>query len=289
MVVGGSVNYVGAPMLSGVGAYRMGTGLVALAVPQSIHPMLAGRIPEAIWLVLNEEDGVISEPAADLVISQFSKVNALVIGPGIGREEATDRFLDKVFFSKYSSGNSKRIGFLVEEKIKEDRINELPEIVVDADGLRWLSANKKWYETVKARMVLTPHPGEMSALTGIPVDEIQKNRMETALEFAQKWGQVVVLKGALTVIAAPDGRVNINPVASSALAKAGSGDVLSGMIASLIGQGLAPFEAASAAVWVHAQAGICAAAMVGDEVSVLASDITDAIPFVLAGLKKNTV
>jgi NAD(P)H-hydrate epimerase len=285
MVVGGSVNYVGAPMLSGLAAYRMGSGLVSLAVPQSIHLLLAGQIPEVVWLVLDDEGGVISESAADLVNGQLGKVDAMVIGPGLGREETTTRFMDALFFSKQSNGKNRRVGFLVEEQEKEANEQQMPKIVLDADGLRWLAEKDGWNEKLKAEMVLTPHPGEMAALTGLTVEEIQAERMGIASIYAKKWNQVIVLKGALTVIAAPDGRVAIIPVASSALAKAGSGDVLSGMIASLIGQGLERFEAASAAAWIHARSGLTAAQYLGSEAAVLATDIIQSIADVFTELK----
>lgn len=288
MVVGGSANYVGAPMLSGLAAFRTGSGLVSLAVPQSIHAMMAGQIPEAVWLVLNDEGGVISETAAELVEAQLKKINALLIGPGIGRVDTTFRFLDAIMFSPKVGSKNRRVGFLVEETNTEKTERRLPAIVLDADGLRWLAEREGWAEKIQTNLVLTPHPGEMAALTGLTVEEIQNERMGIAALYAKKWKQVVVLKGALTVIAAPDGRLAVIPVASSALAKAGSGDVLSGMIASLIGQGMGEFEAASVAAWIHARAGLEAADQLGSEVSVLASDIIHSIANVFAELNKNT-
>jgi ADP-dependent NAD(P)H-hydrate dehydratase / NAD(P)H-hydrate epimerase len=285
MVVGGSVNYVGAPMLSALAAYRSGSGLVSLAVPQSIHPMLAGQIPEAVWLVLSDEGGVISESAADLVKEQLARVSAMVIGPGIGREETTTRFLDALFFSMKTNNKNRRVGFLVEENASETQDQKMPAIVLDADGLRWLANREGWNEKLQASLVLTPHPGEMASLTGLTVEEIQSERLGIAALYAKKWDQVIVLKGALTVIAAPDGRTAVIPVASSALAKAGSGDVLSGIIASLIGQGMERFKAASAAAWIHAQAGLAAAEWLGSDAAVLATDIIQSIADVLAGLK----
>jgi NAD(P)H-hydrate epimerase len=288
MVVGGSVNYVGAPFLAGLAAYRIGAGLVAMAIPQSIHAMLAGQLPEAIWLLLNDDDGVISENASDLIAEQFSKVNALAIGPGLGREETTERFLEAVLFPKSTAGTTRRVGFLVEESPKDKKEKKFPTIILDADGLRWLAVKKNWSEKYQGNLVLTPHPGEMAALTGLSIEEIQDNRLTIAAKFAQLWKQVLVLKGALTVIAAPDGRINVVPVADSALAKAGSGDVLSGMIASLIGQGVDDFEAASAAAWLHARAGQRAVGQVGNRSSVMATDIIQSIASILSDLNKNT-
>ena len=284
MIVGGCANYVGAPLLSGLAAYRTGSGLVSLAVPQSVHGMLAGQFLEAIWLVLNDEGGVISESAAELVEAQLMSIKALVIGPGIGREETTSRFLDAIMFSPKTGSKNRRVGFLVEQTNTEKLERRLPAIVLDADGLRWLAEQDGWAEKIQTSLVLTPHPGEMAALTGLTVEEIQNERMGIAALYAKRWKQVIVLKGALTVIAAPDGRLAVIPVASSALAKAGSGDVLSGMIASLIGQGMGDFEAASAAAWIHARAGLEAANQQGSEVSILASDIIDSIAKVFAAL-----
>lgn len=287
MVVGGSSNYVGAPFLAGLAAYRSGSGLVTMAVPQTIHPLLAARLPEAIWLVLSDEGGVISELAVEIVKSHLSNIGIMVVGPGLGREATTQRFLDGLFKPGNGNGKNRRVGFLVEpenEKIPEDK---LPKVLIDADGLRWLAQQEDWPKKIKADLILTPHPGEMAALTGLPVEQIQNDRIGIAEEFAKKWNQVLVLKGALTVIASPNGQTAIVPVASSALAKAGSGDVLGGIIASLVGQGLDSYNAACAGAWIHAEAGLSAAEMLGSNVSVLARDIIDAIPRVFSDLKKS--
>ena len=133
--------------------------------------------------------------------------------------------------------------------------------------------------------MLTPHPGEMSALTGLTVEEIQENREELASKFAQAWGHVVVLKGAFTVIANPDGYSTIIPVATPALARAGTGDVLAGTIVGLRAQGLSPYQAAVAGAYIHAQAGLHAAEILGTTASVLATDVLDSIPDILAELE----
>ena len=162
---------------------------------------------------------------------------------------------------------------------------DLPPLVIDADGLRLLARIKDWPRKLGRTAVLTPHPGEMAALTGLSVEEIQKNRIEVALEYARKWGHVVVLKGALTVTADPSGKYMVNPVATSALATAGTGDVLAGMITGLIAQGLPGYSAAITGVWLHAQAGILAAEMLGSNAAVTARDVIAAIP---AALKTTT-
>ena len=155
-------------------------------------------------------------------------------------------------------------------------------MVIDADGLKLLARIDDWPEKLPKPAVLTPHPGEMAILTSMTTDEVQSDRMGIASRSAQEWGHVVVLKGAMTVIAAPDGAVRVVPVATSALAHAGTGDVLAGMIAGLRAQGMEAFAAASAAAWIHAQAGLVAAEQLGHEASVLASDIIAAMPEVLS-------
>ncbi|MEJ5225320.1 MAG: NAD(P)H-hydrate dehydratase, partial [Anaerolineales bacterium] len=129
-----------------------------------------------------------------------------------------------------------------------------------------------------------PHPGEMAALTGLDKDAIQADRLGTALKYAAEWGQVVVLKGAISVIAAPDGRAALVPVATPALARAGTGDVLAGLIVGLRAQGVDAFEAAAAGAWIHAQAGLYAADRVGNPASVLAGDVLDSVADVLVGM-----
>ncbi len=162
---------------------------------------------------------------------------------------------------------------------------DLPALVIDADGLMLLSKESDWQKEIPANCILTPHPGEMAALSGLSLATIQTDRIGTARKFAREWGQVVVLKGAFTVVAAPGGEVFVVPVANSALAKAGSGDVLAGVIASFRAQGLGPKEAAICGAWIHAQAGLAAADIEGDDASVLAGDIIDSIGVVLAGLR----
>jgi len=155
-------------------------------------------------------------------------------------------------------------------------------MVIDADGLKLLARLPNWPALLPQDSILTPHPGEMAVLTGQAVETIQADRLAAACHSAAEWGQVVVLKGAITVIAAPDGRCGVIPVASSALAHAGTGDVLAGIIAGLRAQGTAAYEAALAGAWLHAQAGLLAAESLGHEAAVLAGDLIEALPEVLA-------
>jgi len=164
----------------------------------------------------------------------------------------------------------------------------LPPMVIDADALYHLSHEKEWQNKVSTDIVLTPHPGEMSLLTWLPVDEIQNDRIEIARKHARQWKVTLVLKGALTVIADPEGNVSVVPVATASLAKAGTGDVLSGMIGGLIAQGLKPSLAAVAGAYLHARAGLKAEELIGCSESVLASDVVRAIPLIYRNLKTTT-
>jgi hydroxyethylthiazole kinase-like uncharacterized protein yjeF len=156
--------------------------------------------------------------------------------------------------------------------------------VLDAEGLKLLAAIDGWPRLLSGTAILTPHPGEMSVLTGLSIEQIQADRRAVAEKYAAEWDHVVVLKGAFTLIAAPDGRLTTIPVASPALARAGTGDVLAGLIVGLRAQGLEAYQAAVAGAWIHAQAGLLAAEDLGGSISVLAGDVLDAIPDVLSGL-----
>jgi ADP-dependent NAD(P)H-hydrate dehydratase / NAD(P)H-hydrate epimerase len=285
MVIAGSINYTGAALLAGKAAYRIGTGLVRLGIPGPLHTALAGQLPEATWLILPHATGVISQNAYELVIKNLDKVTALLVGPGLGLEETTAEFIKELVSGKNNWVGRGPIGFVTSTKEEEpSRHFQLPPLVFDADGLKLLAKIPDWYKNISSPAVLTPHPGEMAVLTGLEVAEIQKDRLGISLSYAKKWKQVVVLKGALTVIASPDGRQAVIPVASAALAHAGTGDVLSGIIVGLRAQGVEPFEAAAAGAWIHAQAGLSAARRIGHPASVLAGDVLESIPDVLKEL-----
>ncbi|HEX9116084.1 MAG TPA: NAD(P)H-hydrate dehydratase [Anaerolineae bacterium] len=288
LIAAGSVNYTGAALLAGKAAYRVGAGLVTLAVPSPLHNVLASQFTEATWVLLPHELGVISRDAAEVLVKNWGRATALLIGPGLGSEDTTREFIANLLSGKkVSKKASGHIGFVpTGQQAAEDQAGKWPALVVDADGLRDLAKIDNWYRMLPGPAVLTPHPGEMSALTGLSVDELQKDRPGAALRFAKQWGHVVVLKGAFTVIASPDGRVVIIPVASPALARAGTGDVLAGAIVGLRAQGLEPFEAAVAGAWIHAQAGLYAADDLGTTASVVAGDLVDAISDVISDLEQ---
>ncbi len=282
-IIAGSVNYTGAALLAGLAAYRVGTGLVTMAIPAPLHAALSGQFPESTWILLPNEMGVISADAAHIVWKNNTRATAMLIGPGLGIEDTTREFLIRLL----THGNERSkgdIGFIHNEEIIDEGKRKLIPFVVDADGLKLISKIKHWSELLPSPAILTPHPGEMAALTELPVEEIQNDRIETAKKYSERWGHVVVLKGAYTVIADPDGNIAIVPVASSSLAKAGTGDVLAGLIVGLRAQGLDAFQAACTGAWIHANAGLLAAKHLGNNASVLARDVLNAVPQIMSDL-----
>lgn len=280
-VVAGSISYTGAALLAGTAAYRVGAGLVTMAVPENLHSALAGHLPEATWVLLPHENGFISEndslspqsSAANIVLQNLNRATSILIGCGLGNKETTKKFVEKTLES---------ISLLID---KQKRASAL-QIVIDADGLRHLSSPLPFLgEGLGVRAVLTPHLGEMSALTGLSKEEIQNNREEIAKKYAKEWNCVVVLKGAFTVIASPDERMTIIPVATPALAKAGTGDVLAGLITGFLAQKLNPYDAAVAGAYIHGKAGLLSAEKLGTTASVLASDVLDSIPQIISKLE----
>jgi hydroxyethylthiazole kinase-like uncharacterized protein yjeF len=213
-------------------------------------------------------------------------VTAILLGPGWGTEKVTGNFLNHFLTKHAVSKRGSEMGFLVATQEPEPDFDKLPPLVIDADGLKLLARIPDWPELLPAQAILTPHPGEMAILTGLSVEKIQSERLETAEKFAKKWGHVVVLKGAFTVVAEPGGRTAVIPVATPALARAGTGDVLAGMITGLRAQGVESFPAALCGAWIHANAGLKAAEIQGNTASVLAGDVLQAISLVMTDLMK---
>ena len=282
LIIAGSKNYPGAALLAGQAAYRVGAGLVTLAVPELIFPVLAGNFLEATWLPLNDEDGAISEKSSALILEYLVRPTAILIGPGFGMAKTTGRFLSSLISGLH------RLDPGVNHKGNTGSLDRLaqPACVVDADGLKLLAEITDWYSRLPSMSVITPHPGEMSALTGLSVAEIQSDRIGIAERYSRIWGQVVVLKGAFTVIASPDGQSMIIPVATPALARAGTGDVLAGVIVGLLAQRVPPFVAAVIGAWIHARAGLRAAAVLGSTAAVLAGDVLQGVVDVLADVSE---
>ena len=264
IIIAGSKNYTGAAYLAAKAAYLSGCGLVTIAAINAVHLALAGQLPEVTWISLPDEDGFISERSVQIINDAIPKANALLLGPGFGLHSSTEKFLHTL--------------------VKEINQN-LPPLVVDADGLKLLARLPGWPQLLPSNTILTPHPGEMAILTQMKTNEIQMQRVFNAEHYANLWNQIVILKGAFSLIAEPHGRTAMNPVASSALAKAGTGDVLAGLITGLRAQNVEAFEAATLGVWIHAQAGILAAEQIGTTRSVLSSNVLQAIPEVFHDLE----
>ena len=263
-VVGGSTHFVGAPVLAATGAYRSGAGLVTLATPTSVYHMAALHITEAVHLPLDETaDGQVAAAAAASVRQAIAVAQAAVLGPGLGQSEQVQEFVKQVL--------------LVEPAL------DCP-VVIDADALNALAKTHAWWELLQAPAVLTPHPGEMSRLLHRTVAEIREDRVTAARNAASQWGQVVVLKGAYTVVAAPDGHACVSPFANPALASGGTGDVLAGIIGGLLAQGCERYEAAVTGVYIHAMAGERVVKDLGNA-GLLASDLLPEIPRAMQTLR----
>jgi hydroxyethylthiazole kinase-like uncharacterized protein yjeF len=271
LVVAGSENYVGAAHLAAAGAYRVGAGLVTLACPRSLQPVIASNLTEATYLPLPEEEGGLARRAADHVLRAIGGYDALLVGCGLGQRGATQSFVRALLFSLAGEPPPARPA-------------GGPAVVVDADALNALARTPGWWRELKAPAVVTPHPGEMSRLSGRPIHEIQADRLGCAVDCAGEWGKTVVLKGAHTVVAAADGRAALSPFANPALASGGTGDVLAGALAGFLAQGLSPFEAALCGVYVHAAAGEDARREMGDAGPV-AGDLLPLLPRAIKDLR----
>lgn len=255
LILAGSKQFPGAALLAGQAAARSGTGLITMAVPNATLDLIVWQMPEAIWIPLIASQDWMSEEDIHAISEKLENVDAALLGPGFGLDEATARFIDE---------------FL--------KLKKIPPLVIDADGLKLLAGLDKWHNRLPEESVLTPHPGEMAILTGVDKEKIQAERLEIAERFAAKWKQVVLLKGAFSVIAAPDGRTALLPLSTSALATAGTGDVLAGLITGLRAQGLSAFDAACAGAWLHGMAALNAAANIGGSAGVIAGDLLVEFP-----------
>jgi NAD(P)H-hydrate epimerase len=282
LIVAGSSNYTGAAALAAAAAVRSGAGLVTLAIPDVIHAAILPVVPEATALLLPNVMGALSRGAAPVLREHLEGYQALLIGPGLGRTDETQRFL-KAFLGV--DAGKRRPGFLLEPQGADEALS-LPPLIVDADGLNILSEIPDWPEILPPSTILTPHPGEMARLTGLETPDIQADRIGVAREYAEQWRHVVVLKGAFTVVAAPEGQVNVLPFANAGLASAGTGDVLAGTIVSLRAQGLKAFEAAVAGAYLHGLAGEIARVEHG-MAGMAAGDVAQALPKALQHLSRS--
>jgi NAD(P)H-hydrate epimerase len=281
LLVAGSMSYTGAAILAGQAATRSGAGLVTLAPPQVIHPIMASRLAEATYIPLPHAEGAIAPEAARLLFSKLDGIDAMLIGPGLSQAAPTVAFL-KEFLSGKAGLPQRAVGFRQPETEtpSPDQSPSIPPLIVDADALNILAGLEKWWQLLPPGCILTPHPGEMARLMGSTIQDVQSRRLEIARETANRWQQVVLLKGAHTVVAAPDGRMKVLPFANPALAKAGSGDVLAGLIVGLRAQGLGAFEAAVAGAYLHGLAGELARENLG-VTGVIAGDLVGYLPLAL--------
>ena len=254
LLVAGSSAYAGAPRLAGHGAMRAGAGYVTVGVPAAIQPSISLGMAELMGLALAESDGALVEEAADEALARAERAGALAIGPGLGRAVATQRLV-------------------------KDLVRRSPRpFVLDADGLFAFAGWAADLADRSAPGVLTPHAGELGRLLDCSSDEVDARRLSSVRRAAQATGCVVVLKGDDTLVAAPDGPVAVSTGSAPALATAGTGDVLCGAVGALLAQGVEPFHAACAAVWLHARAGQRAALRAGAAEGVVASDVAEQLP-----------
>ncbi|MDZ7362354.1 MAG: NAD(P)H-hydrate dehydratase [candidate division KSB1 bacterium] len=250
LVIAGSRGFGGAARLTAVSALRAGAGLVVLAAPESLLPQLEAATAEVIKLPLPEENGIISSAALESLQSRLQWADVIAIGPGLGLSEGAQRVVKHV-------------------------LADFPgTLVLDADALNNLIGQQEAIRRAAGKIILTPHPGELSRLTGANKAAIAVNPVAIARQTAEELGQVLVLKGAPTVVASPTGEVFINSTGNAGMATAGSGDVLTGMIAGLAGQNLDPLRAALLGVFLHGMAGDLARDQLG-EWSMLAGDIME--------------
>lgn len=252
-IIAGSKGMTGAAALSALGALRSGAGLVTALTPSSEQPILAVKFTEAMTVPLPHENGVISAAAADTVLENIKNADAAVFGPGLGKGRGILPLLERI----------------VTEFTKT--------LIIDADGINALSANIDILNRKKCSVILTPHPGEMSRLSGLSISKIQSARIKTAEGFADRFDVTVALKGEGTVVAARGGKTAVNPSGNCGMATGGTGDVLSGVVAALAAQGCTPYNSAVLGVYLHGLAGDIAAAEKGVH-GLIASDLCGALP-----------
>jgi len=257
LVVAGSIGMSGAAILCAKGALRAGAGLVTVACPAAINPVIETALTEAITLPLPDEKGHLIPDAMGILTSALDRADVVAIGPGLSRQSS--------------------VGELVLALLKKIRVP----IVLDADGLFPLRPGLDVLKDTSGRIVLTPHPGELSHLIDRPVDQIDAKRIEVTRTFAAEHGVVLLLKGRPTAIGTPDGEVYLNPTGNTGLATGGSGDVLTGLVAGFLAGGACPADAAVLGAYVHGAAADFLARNIAER-SILPSDLIDVLPAVIA-------
>ncbi len=266
MAAVGSINYPGAAYLSCAAAGRVGSGLLTGAVAQPIWPIVAAKLVEATWLPLptgtDEAYGAIDQSAAPVLTAALAGYDVLLLGCGLGQKPTTQNFVRQLL----------------------SNLPPLPAVLIDADGLNCLAKTEQWPTLLPQNVVLTPHAAELGRLANVSVAEAVAQRWTLARAKAREWQAVLLAKGPYTVVAHPEGWLAVLPIATAALATAGTGDVLAGTIAGLLTQGLDPFRAACVGAWLQGTAGLrCAQAM--GTTGVLASDLLPHLPHIIQHLR----
>lgn len=266
LVCAGSLNYIGAAYLACEGAMRAGAGLVTLATARSLQPILAAKLTEVTYAPLPEASpGFIASSAAREVFERLADSDVLLMGCGLGQHPETVKFISTVLLKMPPALS--------------------PAIVLDADALNALSQTSQWWRTLPKDAILTPHPGEMSRLSRISMKKIGQDRLTIARQQAARWNKTVVLKGAHTIVASPDGTARVSGWANPGLASAGTGDVLAGTIAGLLAQGLSYADAAACGVYLHGLAAEIVQQEMGDA-GMLASDLLPSLPKAIKRVKE---
>ncbi len=254
LIIAGARGFSGAAAMASLSCLRMGAGLVRLAAPEGIMDSLEAKLLEIVKVPLKQTaEETISVEAIDTILTLLERTDVVIIGPGLTTNKETVRFV---------------MDLLPQLKIPT---------IIDADALNIISEDVKIFRKLKMDFIITPHPGELSRLTGIPIQKINEERIDIAKKYAQEFGGILILKGAPTVVASSEGKIYINPTGNSGLATAGSGDVLVGMIGGLLAQGLTTISAAIGGVYLH---GLSADLYVKEhnEYSLIAGDLIDYIP-----------
>jgi len=268
LVVAGSINYIGAAYLACMGAARVGAGLVTLATASSLQPILASKLTEITYIPLPEaKTGVLGSKAISTLQLELGNYDVLLLGCGLGQHPETVEFIKSLLTDS-------------------SQLSAVSCLILDADAVNTLAQIPEWWRKLRRDAILTPHPGEMARLLGISAKEVQESRLSITQRSAREWGKTVVLKGANTIVAVPSEAAKVNNAANPALASAGTGDVLSGVIAGLAAQGFSLFHAAACGVYLHSRAGGIVAEELGDA-GVIATDLLPALPRVIKALKES--
>ncbi len=257
LIVAGARGFSGAAAMAAISALKVGGGLVRLAAPKGIIDALESKLLEVVKIPLPQTDEeTISPDATPILLQHLEKTDVVLVGPGITTHPETVTFLFK---------------FLPHVSVP---------VIIDADAINIIAQNKKFIRKIRAPFILTPHPGELSRLTKQTPQEINLKRVDLTQQLAKEYGGVLILKGAPTIIASPEGEVYVNPTGNSGLASAGSGDVLVGMISGFLAQHLSPSEAATVAVFLH---GLCAELAMDEsnEYALTAGDLVSYLPHAL--------